>query len=130
MDEKELLETLRALEVELHQPEIRSDRRKLDGFLHQRFREFGRSGRAYSKADILDEFSGQPQLDRIWSQEFQAELLTEGLALLTYKSAHITAEGKLERHTIRSSLWQFTEHRWQMLFHQGTPTHAFPRNAT
>jgi hypothetical protein len=130
MDEMALLDTLRRLEIELHQPEVRSDRRRLDGLLHRRFRELGRSGRAYSRGEIVAEFADGPQTHKIWSQEFQVEPLTEGLVLLTYKSAHINADGKLERHTIRSSLWQSTEHGWQIRFHQGTPTQAFPRDAT
>ena len=129
MDEKELLQTLRALEVELHQPEIRADRMKLDRSLHRDFREFGRSGQAYSKAEILEEVSGQVGSHRVWSQDYHMERLGEGLVLLTYKSAHISTEGILERHTIRSSLWEFTEGRWQMRFHQGTPTNAFNREA-
>ena len=130
MDAKVLLETLRALETALHQPQVRSDRARLDRLLHRRFREFGRSGHIYTRAEILAEFSHQPQTYAIWSQEFQVEPLSEGLALLTYKSAHIDSEGKLERHTIRSSLWQLTRCGWQMLFHQGTPTEPFPRAAS
>jgi hypothetical protein len=130
MDAKFLLDTLRTLEVELHQPEVRSDRRRLDRLLHERFREFGRSGRAYTKAEILSEFSHEQQTYEVWSQDFKLEPLSECLALLTYRSAHISIDGELEQHTNRASLWQLTERGWQMLFHQGTPTDAFPRDAT
>lgn len=129
MESDMLLATLRALEVALHQLGVRSDRARLDQLLHPRFREFGRSGRIYTKAEILAEFSQHLQTHRVWSQDFQLEPLTEGLALLTYKSAHINSAGKLERHANRASLWQLTEVGWQMLFHQGTPTAAFPRDA-
>src|SRR5215207_2251740 len=127
MDAKALLETLRTLEVALHQPQVRSDREQLDRLLHPRFREFGRSGRIYSKADILAELPDEPQAYEVWSQELAVEPLSEDLALITYRSAHINGDGELERHTNRSSLWQLTEHGWQMLFHQGTPTDAFSR---
>jgi len=127
MDAKALLETLRTLEVALHQPQVRSDREQLDRLLHPRFREFGRSGRIYSKADILAELPDEPQAYEVWSQELEVEPLSEDLALITYRSAHINGDGELERHTNRSSLWQLTEHGWQMLFHQGTPTDAFSR---
>ena len=130
MDVVVLLETLRTLEVALHQPEVRRDRRKLDALLHPRFREFGRSGRIYDRPEVLDEFSEQPQSHKVWSQEYRVEPLAEDAALLTYKSAHIGNDGSLERHTIRSSLWLHTVKGWQMLFHQGTPTEPFPRHAT
>ena len=126
MDTKALLETLRTLEEALHQPQVRSDREQLDRLLHPRFREFGRSGRIYTKADILAELPDQPQTYEVWSQELEVEPLSQSLALVTYRSAHINRDGELERHTNRSSLWQLTAHGWQMLFHQGTPTDAFP----
>jgi hypothetical protein len=130
MDTKVLLDTLRTLEVTLHQPEVRSDSEKLDRLLHERFREFGRSGRIYTKAEILSEFTHEPQTYAVWSQDFQVEPMSEGVALLTYRSAHINSDGELERHTNRASLWQLTERGWQMLFHQGTPTAVFQKDAT
>jgi hypothetical protein len=56
--------------------------------------------------------------------------LDENFALLTYKSAHVDANGELSRHTLRSSLWQKMESRWQMRFHQATPTDAFLKTAS
>ena len=130
MDATLLLDTLRTLEVALHQSAVRSDPRKLDRLLHDRFREFGRSGRIYTKAEIVTEFAYQPQTYEVWSQDFRVEPLSESLALLTYRSAHINSDGELARHTNRSSLWQLTEDGWQMLFHQGTPTDAFLGDTT
>jgi len=125
-----LLETLRSLEIALHQPEVRRDRVRLNALLHARYREFGRSGRIYTRPEVLDEFSAQPQTYKVWSQDYRVEALGEDMALLTYESAHVCDDGSLERHTIRSSLWVRTENGWQMLFHQGTPTEPFPRHAT
>ncbi len=53
MTDDTLLSHLRDLEVALHQPEVRSDASRLDELLHDSFVEFGRSGRSYSKADLL-----------------------------------------------------------------------------
>lgn len=130
MDDAVLLETLRSLEMALHQPEVRRDRGRLNVLLHKHYREFGRSGRIYERAEVLDEFSGQPQTYKVWSQEYRVESLGESVALLTYKSAHVGDDGSLERYTIRSSLWLHTENGWQLLFHQGTPTAPFQRHAT
>lgn len=130
MDAAALLETLRTLELALHQPEVRRDRARLNALLHTRYREFGRSGRIYEKHEVLDEFSERPQTYKVWSQEYRAESLAKDVALLTYKSAHIGDDGSLERHSNRSSLWLRTENGWQILFHQGTPTDPFPRDAT
>lgn len=119
----DLLRTLRSLEAALHQPAIRGDAVRLRELLHPRFREFGRSGREYSRDDVLAEPLDQPQ---ILSQDYRLDQLSERLALLTYRSAHVTANGALERHSLRSSLWELTEGgEWQLRFHQGTPTEAF-----
>ena len=130
MDAKMLLDTLRTLEATLHQPDVRGDSERLDRLLHERFREYGRSGRIYTKAEILSEFTHEPQTYEVWSQDFHVHPLSEDLALLTYRSAHINSDGELERYTNRASLWQLTEHGWQMLFHQGTPTEVFRKDAT
>jgi len=125
MGTNNLLQELRDLEVTLHQPEVRRDRRRLDELLHESFVEFGRSGRIYSKADILEQLPEESAPARIWSQDFAVAELADGLALLTYRSAAIDAGGGLSRHSLRSSVWQRTARGWQMRFHQGTPTDTF-----
>jgi hypothetical protein len=121
----DLLQTLRALEVSLHQHDTRCDRKALGHLLHPRFWEFGRSGAVYTREQTLDEFSEEPPSYRVWSQDFRLELLCETVALLTYKSAHIDPDGQLGRHTHRASNWQLSGVRWLLRFHQGTPAGAF-----
>jgi hypothetical protein len=123
-----LLDTLRTLEVALHQPAVRSDRGRLDALLHPAFREFGRSGVMYTRAEILAEFATAQQRYTVWSQDFVAESISDDLVLLTYRSAHANGAGVLDRHAIRASLWQRTERGWQMRFHQGTATQGFEKS--
>jgi len=122
-----LLDTLRTLEIETHQPQVRADHRKLARLLHPSFFEVGRSGAIYSRDSVLTEFRDKPPSYRVWSQGFQMQPLTEALALLTYRSAHVADDGSLERHTLRTSLWQRTAKGWQLRFHQGTPVAAFEK---
>ncbi len=119
-----LLEELRNLETELHTIEARRNRQRMETLLHPDFVEFGRSGRRYTRADILEEFGPTSVLPAVRSENFDLAVLAEGIALLTYASAHEDAEGKLTRHTLRCSVWVWTETGWQMRFHQGTPTPA------
>jgi len=121
MDRIDLLETLRALEVELHRLETRRDRARLDALLHPDFREVGRSGREYSRADILTEFAGATEYPAIESKGYRLRVPAPGVALLTYVSAHRDDTGKLSRFTLRSSLWVRSGTGWLLLFHQGTP---------
>ena len=130
MEAASLLKTLQSLEMALHRPEVRSNRAELDRLLHPAFREFGRSGGIYERAEVLAEFADQPPAYAVWAQDFHVLPLSAGLALLTYRSAHLTGEGGLEHCAIRSSLWQLTPTGWRLLFHQGTPTGTFRKNPT
>jgi hypothetical protein len=126
----ELLQHLRMLEVTLHQPAVRRDSSRLALLLHDEFIEIGRSGRRYTRENVLREFSETSSPAVIWSQDYALMKLNENFVLLTYKSAHIDSNGALSRHTLRSSLWQQVNGDWQLRFHQGTPTDAFQKTAT
>lgn len=129
MDHRSLLSTLRELECELHQPECRSDRARLAQLLAPDFREFGRSGALYSRDDILLRLPPETEPPQIHGQDFAVSKLSDSIALLTYRSAHVNLMG-LFRHTNRSSIWRFDLTGWQMVFHQGTPTDPFDQNST
>jgi hypothetical protein len=118
------LEVLRTLETELHRSETRRNRQRVEALLHPDFVEFGRSGTRYTRADLLKEFGPNSAPVAIQSRNFDLAVLAQGVALLTYVSAQLDADGNLHRHTLRSSLWVSTEAGWQMRFHQGTPTTA------
>ena len=104
----DLLQHLRDLEIALHQPAVRQDQARLDELLHESFAKFGSSGRRYSKADILESLPLEAAPGAIWSQDFAVAKITDGVALLTYRSAHMDEKEELSRHTLRSSLWQRT----------------------
>lgn len=121
-DRLSLLEKLRGLETELNQNETRHNRQRMEALLHPEFVEFGRSGRRYTRAEVLKEFGPDNQLSAIHSGQFGLILLAEHVALLTYVSAHKDAKGDLYRHSLRSSIWVHTKIGWRLRFHQGTPT--------
>jgi hypothetical protein len=121
----DLLERLRVLETELHRLETRQSRNRLERLLHPDFVEFARSGRRYSRSEVLAEFSAVgAALEPVHVEQFELAELGSGAALVTYLSAHKTATGELYRRTLRSSLWLETETGWRMRFHQGTPLDA------
>ena len=129
MEPAGLLHTLRQLEVETHQSQVRADPVRLGELLHPDFFEIGRSGRSYSRSEVLAEFARQPPHYEVWSQDFRVESISDHLALLTYRSAHVVEGKTLERHTLRASLWQRREQGWCLRFHQGTPTTCFEQDA-
>ncbi len=50
-------------------------------------------------------------------------------ALLTYRSMRPTAGTGEALYSLRCSVWQWQDGRWQMVFHQGTPTDSLSVNA-
>jgi hypothetical protein len=125
-----LLALLIANERELHKPEVRRDRARLAELLHPEFSEIGRSGAQYTRGEVLVLLPDEQEPTRVHSQDFALQVLAEGVALLTYKAAHVSAAGELQRHALRSSVWTQGASGWQVLFHQGTPTTAFAQKAT
>lgn len=129
MENLSLLATLRELECELHQPECRSNRERLAQLLAPDFREFGRSGTIYTRDYELMSLPNEPEPPLIHAQDFAVRQLSDSIALLTYRSAHVKPSGELFRHTNRSSIWRLDSSGWQMVFHQGTPTGSFDQSA-
>lgn len=116
-----LLNHLQALEVELHHPGVCCSRERLEQLLHPHFHEVGRSGRPYSRETVityLASFSASPP---VTSDAFLVVAMGADVALLTFRSAHVTQDGSREMHTLRSSLWVNSVNGWQLRYHQGTP---------
>jgi hypothetical protein len=115
-----LLLQLQTLEVELHHPGVRCDPDRLGVLLHPEFHEVGRSGRAYSRETIVNYLSSLESQPAVASDGFAVTELATGVALLTYRSAHIGPDKHLANHTLRSSVWVKTDLGWQLRYHQGT----------
>jgi hypothetical protein len=125
VDANGLIDHLRDLEVELHRSETRQNRSRMESLLHPDFVEVARSGRRYSRNEVLEEFSGGRPMEPVHAQDFELSAVGPGIALLTYRSAHVGPAGDLHRHALRSSLWMETPGGWRIRFHQGTPAEAF-----
>lgn len=129
MSADSLLATLRSLELDLHDVRVRCSRERLTALLHPQFREFGRSGVEYKRAQLIEHLISESNPARVHAQGFSVLELAPQVALLTYKSACISSSGGLERHANRLSIWRKEASGWQMIFHQGTPTAPFSSDA-
>lgn len=116
-----LLEDLQRLELELQQPEVRRSYERLNQLLHPAFTEVGRSGRRHTRAAIIAHLVAHHDESVIESTDFQVIPISEGCAILTYRSAYRLPDGSLFNHTLRSSIWIRSDIGWQVLYHQGTP---------
>ena len=108
------------LEQQLLEPSTRRDAAAaLTSLLAENFREFGSSGRIYTRQQIIDALAAESPRTITLSDPL-CQQLAEDIALLTYRSTRTVALDAAS-HSLRSSLWIYRDHRWQMLFHQGTP---------
>src|SRR5579863_3306180 len=111
-----LEELLIKLEQRLMDPVFREDREQVSALLAEDFREFGSSGRAWSRDEILNltERLQPPPL----VEDFAINIIVPELVQVTSRTLRAIPGGKAP--ALRSSLWIRRGDRWQMLFHQGT----------
>ncbi len=114
----------------MHQPKARADPARLAELLHPDFHEIGRSGRAYTRAEMLAKLPAETMPISVQTQDFSLKKLAENVYMLSYRSAHLSPDGSLSHDTHRTSIWRLESSGWQMMFHQGTPTTAAPAAAS
>jgi hypothetical protein len=119
--EPALTEHLRRLEESMTKPEIRRSPQELGRLLADDFREFGGSGRVFDKGQIIEALQNQPPV-QLWLDEFQALCLAADVALVTYRGNCKFPESDKVSRSLRSSIWKNRNGRWQVVFHQGTPS--------
>ncbi|MDL2399270.1 DUF4440 domain-containing protein [Rhizobium mayense] len=112
---------LKDLEERLFDPTVRGSRQMLVELLSAEFREIGSSGRLVDLEDVLTGLPADPE--NIASRtlgDFHALLLSDGIALVTYRATR-ASPGKPTVRTLRSSIWRLeADGKWRMIFHQGT----------
>lgn len=119
-------EEIRLLEEKLHRPEIRQSPEAVAELLAEGFAEFGSSGTIYDNRDDLiarlAEEKAEATLPPVVACDYAFRLISPDAVLLTYRSIRTVKQDSPARHVLRSSIWQRIDGRWQMIFHQGTPT--------
>jgi hypothetical protein len=116
-----LSEHLRKLEEAMMKPDIRQCPDALSRLLADDFREFGSSGRTFDKRQIIEALKNQPPV-QLWLDEFQVMQLAPDAALVTYRGHSKFPGSDQVSHSLRSSIWRNRNGRWEVVFHQGTPS--------
>lgn len=101
-----------ALERSLLDDETRSDTAAVAALLHPQWSEIGRSGRLWSRDEILDEIG--PLGEAVDLEVIACMPAGPDTLLLTWRAV------REDESTLRSSVWVRTAGHWQQLFHQGT----------
>src|SRR5277367_3368570 len=119
----DIAETLRRCEEKLFESSVRKNAEIVASMLTDDFQEFGSSGRVYSKDQIIAELQSESPR-RITMQGFRAQLLSNEIALVTYRSRRIEHDGATAESPatefLTTSIWVLRDNQWKVLFHQGT----------
>lgn len=110
-------EALAAREPVFHRPELGTSRAAFEAMTAPEFWEIGASGRRYDRATVLDILEArhrQPVEESLSLTNFACQKLADDLYLATYL---LDQAGRISQ---RSSIWRYSEERWQIVFHQGT----------
>lgn len=111
----------RRLEERLLQPFVRKSAKEIADMLADDFIEFGSSGGIFNKQQIIDALQQESAL-QISLTDFSARILAADVVLVNYRAIRHGVAENWKVPSLRSSIWKLIEGRWQIVFHQGTPT--------
>ena len=110
---------LREHEEALLDPEVRRNRAQVESLLAEDFLEFGSSGRVWTRDQIFDLLATEAYSQFV-IEDFECVLLSEDVALLTYRAVRADAQSGVRIASLRSSIWTGKSGSWRLRFHQGT----------
>ncbi|MEJ2495601.1 MAG: DUF4440 domain-containing protein [Ignavibacteriaceae bacterium] len=114
-----IAELIKALEIELLQPEVRKSKDRLNELISDGFIEIGESGKQYNKQDILSALPMQTGL-KFSLRDFKATEISSNVVLATFHLEKEITESREKIISLRSSIWKNKNGKWQIVFHQGT----------
>ena len=117
------VDQIRALETKLLRAEVRESAEQLSSILADDFIEFGASGRVYDKNQAVEAVTTAQKSD-ISMTDFAARILAPGVIFVTYGATKHTSVSGPSVSSLRSSVWKLIDGKWQVIFHQGTPSDA------
>lgn len=107
-------ERIVALERSLLTDDVRGDPAAVAALLHPDWEEVGRSGRLWSRGEILAEIGSLPS--PVTLEVVRVDRVAPDTVLLLWRGVAASGES-----TLRSSWWVREGGRWRQRFHQGTP---------
>lgn len=121
-----VLSILEILERKLHKFEIRTNKLDVEKLLDKSFIEIGYSWKTFDYKSIIDDLDNESKPDyELWSGDYKAFEISDGVFLLTYNSGRSNSRGELSRLAKRSSIWKCVWDNYKMVFHQATPVDSF-----
>lgn len=115
-------ELIKALELELLQPEVRKSKERLNELIADDFVEIGTSGKEYTKQDVINDLTEEPEI-KFTIQNFNTIEISPDSIFATYQVEKEILGRIAKINSSRTSIWKNTDGRWQIIFHQGTTKH-------
>jgi hypothetical protein len=116
------LEEIIKLEKRLLESSVRKSAEELNSLLSPGFVEFGTSGRIYNRQIVVEQLAEEVH-SKVETLDFEGVFLAPDVVQLRYKTQRDNQDGTVSA-SLRSSIWKRVHGRWQMFFHQGTPTNS------
>ena len=107
------------LEQQLVQVGRRLSAEDVSSLIAEDFVEFGTSGKVWSKVEIIAAMSHWAPIERT-VEDFTVRELGASVCPVTCKSIGVAKGRQRLPYSLRSSIWQYTGERWQIIFHQRT----------
>ena len=114
-----LAEELKALEVRVMTAAGVGRSQDIAEFMADDFLEIGASGHKYSKSDVLGALPSLPRR-KFSLTDFQVRELAPDIVLVNYRSQAVAKDSIAWAH--RTTIWARRGGKWQIVFHQATPT--------
>ncbi len=116
---KKLIKKVKDLEIELLDPKVRKDKRRLNDLISDDFIEFTSNGTTITKAEVLKDLPRQKYFE--WKAfNLKVKELSSEIFLVTYKVKKIDVKNKTIVSSLRSSIWKNYNEKLKIIFHQGT----------
>ena len=109
----DIFQRLKQQELELSDPTIRKNAGRLAELIADDFEEVGKSGRRFSKQDIIRDLQ-QEQAIEFSAHSFAFVSLGDDCVLVKYQTTMNNQTAN------RCSIWVKRNDRWVVLYHQGT----------
>lgn len=119
-----LLSKLIELERVLLEPSVRRCVDSLNNLLSADFYEISANGMMFDKAHVMSRLPSE-KVPQFYNQSFKGQMLSDGLAQLTYHAAYRRSAKAPLHYSIRMSIWRREKDGWQIIYHQGTPCPEF-----
>jgi len=115
-----IAEIIRTYEEKLLHASIRNPMQDIPELLADEFIEYGSSGRIFDKKQVIEGLQSREPVV-IFLSDFEVRSLGSEVILATYHAEKHEPDGR-KIYSLRSSIWKQAEGRWQIIFHQGTPS--------